>query len=184
MITGLRRCFAAIGFQVLGEPHVEHFVGFVEDDHLHGREVQRAPPDVIERAARRRHDYIYAALERANLTLHRRAAVDRHGDHAERLPVLVDGLGDLHRELARGHEYQRRGPLARRSIGCDEMQQRQRERGGLSGSRGGLGEHVVAFEQRRNGGALDRRRLFISERGESGEEPVVESEGREPSGVL
>ena len=43
-----------------------------------GVELQRPPPDVIERAARRRDDDVGAALERADLLVHRRAAVERH----------------------------------------------------------------------------------------------------------
>ena len=180
----LGRCGGKNRLEILGEPHVEHFVGFVEHDNLHGRQVERATPDVVESAARRGHDDVHAALERANLALHRRTAVDRHCDHAQRLPVPVDRLGHLHRELARRHENQRRGAFARRNIGGDEMQQRQRERGGLSRSRGGLGKHIVSLEQQRNGGALDGRRLFVPERCERGEEPFVESESREPSGRL
>ena len=138
---------------------------------------KRAAPDMIERAARRGDDDVDAALQRADLTFHRSAAIDRHRDDSERLAIFVHGLGNLHRELARRHEHQRRGALARRSVRCDEVQQRQRERGGLSRSRRGLREHVAPFEQRRNCGALDGRWLFVSERGERGEEPFVESEG-------
>ena len=78
------------------------------------REVERAAADVVQRAARRGDDDVDAALERADLPVHRRAAVDRHRDDAERLPVPVDRLGHLHRQLARRHEHQRRGALARR----------------------------------------------------------------------
>ena len=72
-------------------------------------EPQRAAPDVVERAARRRHDDVDAALERAQLRADRLAAVDRQDAHAEPAPVLVDRLGDLHRQLARRHEHERGG---------------------------------------------------------------------------
>ena len=92
--------------EIFGEAHVEHLVGFVEHDHLHGVERERAATDVIERAARRRDDDVDAALERAELLLHRLAAVDRQHAHAELASVVVHRLGDLHGELARRHEDQ------------------------------------------------------------------------------
>ena len=63
--------------EVLGEAHVEHLVGFVEDEHAQRVELQRPAADVIERAARRGDDDVGAALERADLLVHRRAAVER-----------------------------------------------------------------------------------------------------------
>ena len=99
--TGLRRCRLAIAriarrhrrrkerrltrfrhrlenrLEIFGEAHVEHLVGFVEHDHLHGLETQRLSADVIERASGSRDDDVDAALERAQLLLHRLSAVDR-----------------------------------------------------------------------------------------------------------
>ena len=95
--------------EILGEAHVEHLVGLVEDQHAQGAELQRAALDVIERAPRRGDDDAGAALEGANLLRDRRAAVDRqHGD-AESLRVLVDRFRHLHRQLARRHEHQPAG---------------------------------------------------------------------------
>ena len=72
-------------------------------------ELQRLAADVIERAARRGDDDVGAALERADLLLHRRAAVERDDDEAGAARVLVDRLGDLHRQLARRDEHQTTG---------------------------------------------------------------------------
>ena len=52
-------------FDVLGEAHVEHLVGFVEHDGGERVELQRPAADVIERAAGRGDDDVHAALERA-----------------------------------------------------------------------------------------------------------------------
>ena len=98
--------------EILGEPHVEHFVRFVEDEHAKGVELQRSAPNVIERAAGRRHDDLRAALELADLPVHRRSAVHRQHRQPNALGVFVNRLGDLHRQLARRHENQPRG-LAR-----------------------------------------------------------------------
>ena len=96
-----------IVLDVLGEAHVEHLVGLVEHDHLEAAQVQRAPVDVVERAAGRRHHDVDAAPERAELPADRLAAVDREHPRAHVAPVAVHRLGDLHRELARGHQDQR-----------------------------------------------------------------------------
>src|SRR5690348_3125720 len=37
--------------EIVGESHIEHFVGFVEHDDLHMLELQRVPTDMIQRAA-------------------------------------------------------------------------------------------------------------------------------------
>ena len=77
-------------------------------------ELQRPAADVIERAARRGDDDVGAALERADLLLHRRAAVDAAARVTPTpLRVLVDRLGDLHRQLARRHEHEAAGLRAR-----------------------------------------------------------------------
>ena len=66
--------------------------------------------------------------------------------------------------------------VARVGVGRDEVQQRQRERGGLAGAGRGLAEHVAAGEQRRDRLALHRRRLFVAERRERVDEARIEAE--------
>ena len=164
-------------FEILGEAHVEHLVGFVEHDHLHGVEGERAPANVVERAARRRDDDVDAALERAQLLLHRLAAVDRQHADAELPSVAMHRFGDLHRELARRHEDQAaHDALFVIRGGADAMQQRQRERGGLARAGRGLAEHVAAGDQRRNGFALNVGRLLVAELSHRGDERRIQAE--------
>ncbi len=68
---------ATMRVDVFGKAHVEHLVGFVEHQDLEGAQIESAPPQVVERAARRRHDDVDAAAERADLLVHRRPAVKR-----------------------------------------------------------------------------------------------------------
>ncbi len=110
--------------EILGETHVEHLVGLVEHQDLQGVELQRLAAHVIERAARRGDDDLRAALERGDLLVHRRAAVERQHGQPDAFRVLVDRLGDLHRQFARRHEHQAAGltrtcvaPAMRCSIG-------------------------------------------------------------------
>jgi hypothetical protein len=58
---------------------------------------------VIEDAPGRADHDFGAAAQRANLVIHRRAAIDRHDVQVRALGVLVQRFGDLHRQLARRH---------------------------------------------------------------------------------
>ncbi len=104
------RGLAEYRLDVLGEAHVKHLVGLVEHDDLQAAQVQRSPGDVVEGTPGRRHNDVDAALKRTQLPADRLAAVDRQHTHARVPPVAVDRLGDLHRELARGHEDQGEHP--------------------------------------------------------------------------
>ena len=52
---------------------------------------------VIERATRSRDHDVGAPLERANLLVHRRAAIERQNGQSRSLGVFVDRFGYLHR---------------------------------------------------------------------------------------
>ena len=166
-------------FEVLREAHVEHLVGLVEHEEPHRVELQGLAPDVVERAPGRADDDVDPAFQRADLWIHRRAAVDCRDVDAEDLPVAVDRLGDLHRELARRHEDERGRPPASARVLSDPLEQRQRERGGLARARRGLPEHVASGEERRDRGVLDRRRLLVAERAERAHELFRQPEGGE-----
>src|SRR6266540_3310940 len=95
MRAGFRRCRAAIDrirAGIVGKPHVEHFVSFVEDENAERTQAQRFAPDVIERAAWRRHHDVRAPIQGADLLMHWRAAIQRQHADANALRVLVDGL--------------------------------------------------------------------------------------------
>ena len=188
--------------EVVGEAHVEHLVGLVEDDGLDLVEADRAAVEVVDRAPRRRDDDVHAAREAVELRRDRLAAVHRHDAHAELAPVPVDRLGHLHRELARGREDERRGtaapvPSTRRAATLDRaaglavrvealreaLEDRQGEGGGLAGAGRRLGEQVPALEQGRDRGQLDGRGLLVAEGGERAQETGIEREGREARGV-
>jgi hypothetical protein len=84
------------------------------------------------------------------------AAVHRRGLQRTRVRDRVELLGDLHDELARGGEDQRR--RARRLRG-DALDQRQREGERLSRPGRRAHEHVVAGENLAYHQALDRERF-------------------------
>src|SRR5207249_4713538 len=95
------------------EAHVEHLVPLVQYKDADRIEIQGLPADVIERAARRGDDDIGAAVERADLLLHRGAAVERDDRESRAAGVAMNRLRDLHRELARGNEDNGANPGSR-----------------------------------------------------------------------
>ena len=130
----------------------------------------------------RRDDDVDAAPEAAQLLADRLAAVDRQDPRAELAAVLRERLGDLHRELARRDQDERRGaPVAGLADG-DALERRQREGGRLAGPRRRLGQQVAAGQQRRDRLALDRRRLLVAERRDGAQQAGVELERGEPVG--
>ena len=149
-------------FDVLGEAHVEHFVGLVEHQIVEVGEVESALLEVVDDAARRPDDDLRAALESSELRAVGGAAVD--GQHVDRQvsTVTTERLGDLQRQLAGGRQHQRLGGLVG---GVDLGQDRGGERGGLAGA--GLREtdDVRTGHHRRNRGGLDRGRGLVPDVG-------------------
>ena len=67
---------------LIDESHFQHLVCFVEDDHAHLGEIERAAVEVIDEAPRRSDDDVRAALQMLHLSEDRRAAVDGEDRHA------------------------------------------------------------------------------------------------------
>jgi hypothetical protein len=74
--------------------------------------------------------------------------------------VLLEGLGDLNSQLARGRERQHLRPF---EIEVEPRQQGQSKCCCLSRAGRGVPEQVVPLEQDKNGLRLDRRRRLIAD---------------------
>ena len=82
---------------VVAEAHVEHFIGFVEDEGLEAVELDQTALHEVENASRSANDDLGAALQSADLAIIRSTAIDRRGTHAFlELRQLVDLRTDLH----------------------------------------------------------------------------------------
>lgn len=111
-VLPLRRQLREDAAQFLGEAQVEQAVGLVEHQRGDRVEPQRVVLDQVEQPARRGDDQVGTAAQAHELRIDRHAAED----HRDAQPVgqcareVAQGLADLGRELARGHQHQRAKP--------------------------------------------------------------------------
>ena len=143
------------------EAHVEHPVGFVEDQHVEAGEGGDAGAQVVHQPARCGDDDVDAGLEGLLLAVHADAAEDGGAAHRGVIAEALHVVFDLDGEFAGRGEHED----ARRSftLGVDLQQslhQRQQERRGLAGAGLGAGDEVVAGGDGVEHRALDRRRLL------------------------
>ena len=165
------------GLHVLEKAHAEHLIGLVEHDHLEGAQVQRAPLEVVEDAARCPHDHGYALAQRRELRAVGGAAVDRDDADGEARREAANGVGDLERELARRRQHE--PPHVPSPLVLYPFEQRQTEGGGLAGARARSADDVAAGEKRGERLRLDRRRRLEAEGAEGFDEAGVEPKGVE-----
>jgi hypothetical protein len=119
-------------------------------------EPQLAAPDEVEHPARRADHHGHAALQRGDLTVHARAAVDRHRLHVAEGAEAPDLLGDLHAQLAGRREHQGLDVAGAR---VDLLDQRNAEGSRLAGTRLRLPDEVLPGAQRPDGPGLHLGRL-------------------------
>ena len=144
-------------FDILDETHVEHFVRLVEHQVGDRREVERAPADVVEDAARRADDDVDAFFQAPQLFGHRGAAVDR-GDRKVVGIERNEFLRHLQGQFAGRNEDD---GLRNIPSGSQHLDNRQAESGGFT--RAGLclcDDVFVGGEQVGNGEALNGRGGF------------------------
>ena len=149
------------------KPHVQHSVGLVEHEDFHAREIHGLLLEVIEKPPRRRDENLDAAMQRFLLRSDVDAAIDHRRAQREMLTVDANALRNLRRELAGRREYQRahRMPRRRRArvcVGREELEQRQRESGGLPGACLSATHEVASFEDHRDRLGLDRGRVGVT----------------------
>ena len=97
----------ADALDVRDEAHVEHAVGFVDDEQLDAGHQQPAALEMVEQAARRRDQHVDAAHQLGVLVVERNAADDEGDVELVVLAVLVEAFLDLRGELAGRLEDQR-----------------------------------------------------------------------------
>ena len=109
--------------------------------------------EILE-AARRRDEHLRVARG-LRLGAERHSAVDGNGADAARAADLLERLGHLRSELARGHEHER---LDAGRVRVEPLDDRDREGEGLAGAGRALREDVAAAERLGDRGGLDGER--------------------------
>ena len=137
------------------EAHVEHAVGFVDDQQFDAGEQQAAALGMVEQAAGRRDQHVDAADELGVLIVERHAADDERDVELVVLAVFLEMLGDLGGQFARRLEDERARHARARAALLQHGEHRQHEGGGLAGAGLGDAEHVAPRENVRDGLLLD-----------------------------
>ncbi len=148
-------------FDGVVETHVEHAVGFVEDQRVQAIEHQRTLAQVLLNAPRGADDDVRAVLQRSDLRAERDAtAQGQDFDVVFGAGQTTDFLGHLVGQFAGRANHQRLAPEVAR---VDRVEQADAERGGLAAAGLGLGDQVHPLEDHRQALRLDRRHLGITE---------------------
>ena len=162
-LPGERHEFADL-LDIGNEPHVEHTVGFVDDQDLDPGQEKLAAFGEVEEAARRGDEHVRAAHDLGFLVAERDAA-DQQG-HVDLVidAVASERLLDLGREFAgrlkdEGSWHPGASPSA-----FEAGQHRKRESRRLAGPGLGDAEDVAPRERDRNGLFLDRGRRVVAGR--------------------
>ncbi len=175
---GLLAVFAlfAQAFHVFGEAHVEHAVGFVEDQHVNVRQVEVAGIELLEQSARGADQHVRHLAQHRRLFLEVFTAGDQArldvGELREQLHLLEGLLGQL-----AGRQQDQRTDFHARAAAVDQaVEQWQHEGGSLAAA--GLRRHpqVTPLQGQGNGRCLHRGRLDKFQLGHGFEQAFVQGE--------
>ncbi len=139
------------------EAHVQHAVGFVDDENFDAHQHQASALKVIQHSAGSGDQNIDAAVELLDLFVHRDAADEQRYVELVIDAVLLEALGHLGGKLACRRQNERARHPRSGSAGFEPGDHGQNERGGLA--RAGLrySENISPCDGDRNGGGLDGR---------------------------
>ena len=157
---------------VADEPHVEHAIGLVEDEHLHVAQVHGALLREVQQSPWGRDQQVAATAQPVDLGIDVDAAEHHLDAHRRVLAVGDRALGDLGGEFTGGREHQAARRAAVRihaadgnGIGAEAgqlLQDGQHEGCGLAGAGLGAGQDIPALQHGRDGAGLDRGGLGVA----------------------
>ena len=166
----------ADALDVRDEAHVEHPVGFVDDQDLDRVQKQAAAAGEIEQAAGGGDDHVGAARDLGLLVAERDAADQERQVQLVVDAVFVERLFDLGGKLARRLENEGAGHARAGAAPLQHRQHRQSEGGGLAGAGLGDAQDVAAFQGVGNGLFLNRRRRVVARRFDGFEHFLAQAE--------
>ncbi len=154
---------------VVHKTHVEHAVGFVEDEDFNVRQVNAALAAEVEQTTRAGDEYVDTPGHGLNLWVHADAAEDAGADEFQVTGVDLEALVHLGREFAgRGQDQDARLARAvtlgfvRVTVGKQPLQDRKGETAGFTGTCLCRNHQVATLQHGGNGPLLHRSRLGIA----------------------
>ena len=125
------------------ETDVEHAIGFVQDNRLQFRQIQRPSAEMVEQSARRPNHNVDTPLESFDLLANRLSAIDRGTDNTSPEGQFVNFFTDLDRQFSRGDQDEclRAARFTSRS---ESIENRNRKRRRLSCTGPSLCHHILA----------------------------------------
>ena len=163
----------------MDEAHVEHAIGFVENQHFDLIEAQRALIDQIHQAAGRSDQNFDAARERAFLRYDRYAADgERDVERADVAAIGAEAVASLSGQFARRRQHQHAAGFLRRAqpLGVEVIDDRQREGRGLAGAGLRDADDIARLHDEGNCLGLDRSGSEVFFFREGAEDRLCEAE--------
>ena len=164
----------------MDEAHVEHAIGFIENEDFESLEVDGTLLVEIQKATRGGDEDVDATADFIDLRVGTDSAENNGGSELEVLAVGRDAFGDLCGELARGSEHKGAGfAIACRFSARKAMQKWEREAGGFSGSGLGRCHDIAAGHDCGDGLGLDRSRGVVAGIDDGFQDEWVKTQGVE-----
>ena len=137
--------------------HVEHAIGFIEDERLHGAEVDVFAVDEILQTARSGDDHASTLANGIDLTAFSQPADDQGCRRELFAPKGVVLIQNLHGEFARWNEHE--GLHGVGFLLQQFFEDGDQKRQGLAGSSLRCSKHILAFKGLWDGRSLHRSRF-------------------------
>ncbi|MCY1299145.1 hypothetical protein D9M68_684460 [compost metagenome] len=168
----------------MDEAHVEHAVGFVEDQGLHVAEVDGALAGQVEQAAGAGDQQVETLGQGLHLRVHADAAEDAGADQRQVAGVDLEAVVDLRGQFAGRGQDQHAGlsrpallGLVRVTVGEQPLEDGQGEACGFTSTRLGGDHQVAALQHGGNGPLLHRSGFGVASRRYGGGQSLGETEG-------
>jgi len=143
--------------------HVQHAVGFIQDQHFQVIELHRVLLIQVQQASWCGHQHIATATQALHLRIDLHATEYHAGRQWQVLAVSGDAFRHLGGQLAGWREYQGADLIvARRCARAQALQKRQGKAGGFAGTGLGGGHHITAGQDGGNGLGLNRGRGVVA----------------------
>ena len=158
------------------EAHVQHPVGFVDDQDLDVVHQQVAAVEQIDQAPRRRDQHVHPPFDDLDLLVQGMAADQQRLGQLVVFAVGLEAFRHLGRQFPCRFQDQRPGHPGLGPAGGKDVDHRQRETGGLAGAGLGTAENVAAHENHGDGLFLDWGGLGVARVADGAQDSVAQAQ--------